>query len=246
MIIRTIIVDDEPLAIRRTKRLLGEIPDVEIVAECSSGIEAVESVRLLKPQLLMLDIEMPGGNGFELVAALKQLPETRLPEFIFQTAYPDYALRAFEVAAIDYVLKPMSRSRLHESIARLRARLSAMASPVVSDETTDLQRIPVHRNGKTVFIDPEDVEWIEAAGNYVVIHLENAREIVRDTLGSFEEKLSDKHFHRISRSALVRLAAVREVRKTEAHEHVAVTGTGTELVITRDFRELMRRISAGA
>ncbi len=246
MILRTVTVDDEPLALKRLKRLLLENPDVELAQECSSGAEALEAVQRHRPNLLILDVEMPAMNGFALVAALKALPIVPMPELIFKTAYPNFSLKAFEVAALDYLLKPTSRERLNESLTRVRMRLcKAPEDGPVPQIHSWLKRIPIRKGDRTIFIETERIHWIEAASNYVLVHAEGTSEIIRDTLGAFEKRLCPEQFTRINRSAIVRHSSIRQLRANASHEHFAQLVSGEELAITRGLKGLLQRMAKG-
>lgn len=250
MILKTILVDDELLALKRLSLYLQKEEDLEVVGVCSSGQEAVEMIRNKRPDLVFLDIEMPGMSGFEVVEALHQESPGSLPAIIFKTAHSEFPLRAFELAAHDYLLKPTSRPRLHASIERVRARLSKKAvsqeaRPTLAATPLAQTRIMVRHGDRILYIPVKSIDWIEAASNYVIIHTEGRTEIARETLLIMEKKLAAEPFLRISRSTLVQLDFVREVRTTPHGEKVALTATGLELPVTRNLRELHRRMATG-
>jgi two-component system LytT family response regulator len=247
MNLRIVTLDDEPLALRRLRHLLSEHSDVLLAAECTSGASAINAVHKHRPNLLILDINMPEMSGFELVAELRKLSLDPFPELIFKTAHPHFSLRAFEFAALDYLLKPTSRERLNESLNRARVRLKILAEGgSAPEENSWIRRIPVRKAERTLFIETERIHWLEAASNYVVIHAEGAREIVRDTLGSFENKLCPKEFARISRAAIVRLSSINEISTSLQGDHFAILKTGEKLHITRSIKHLSHRLSEGS
>lgn len=245
MKLRTVLVDDEPLALMRLRRLLESELDITISAECTSGRAALAAFREHRPDLVFLDIEMPLMNGFEVLNAARAEKDLPLPAVIFQTAYPEFSLRAFDVAAHDYLLKPTSRERLQASLDRVRARLGFRVEPTEPEQVAaaPLRKLTVRNGERILFVSVDSIDWIEAASNYVILHVGEAREIMRETLGNLEKRLPEDQFLRISRSALVRLGFVRGLRLTAEGEHLAVMASGAELIVTRHLRELGQRVS---
>jgi two-component system LytT family response regulator len=249
--VRVLIVDDEPLARERVRSLLAREADVEIVAECADGGEAVKAVRELKPDVMLLDIQMPELDGFGVLRELG----TDLPVVIFVTAFDEHAVKAFEVHALDYLLKPFKPARLRQALDRARRQLSGSGDAGTVDRILSLleqqreqakqawlTRIPVRTGDRVRFVKTEDLDWIEASGNYVILHAGKEKHTIRETLGTLEGRLSPKHFQRLSRSAVVNLDRVREVQPLFHGEHVAILTDGTRINMTRGLRELQERM----
>ena len=241
---RAIIVDDEPLARERIRSMLLEESDVDIAAECADGAAAVAAIRKLAPDLLFLDVQMPGGDGFDV---LRQLDRERMPVVIFVTAYDRHALKAFEVHALDYLLKPFKQSRFKETLQRARAALDGRRPGTtrllelleqLKPVRGHLTRIAVKSGDRTLFVKTDQVEYAEAAGNYVVLHSGKEHHVIRETLTALEEKLDPKQFVRISRSMLVNIDQIREVQPLFKGEHVVLLRNGKQLPLTRGVREL--------
>lgn len=264
--LRTLIVDDEPLARRTIRNLLAEDPDVEVVGECGGGAEAVESIRRRPPDLLFLDIQMPGMDGFGI---LSQIELERISAVIFVTAYDAYALKAFEVHALDYLLKPFTDERFREALARakshvelrearglaesLRAFLRGRAgaedetpAPVVSVRKGGyLTRFMVKVGGRVIFINPADVDWIEADNYYVKLHVGGHAHLLRLSMKELEERLDPKTFWRTHRSAIINLDRVKELHQHPSGEYVVVLRDGTELKLSRARRERLQELLMG-
>ncbi len=247
---KIIIVDDEPLARERLRRLLSGQPDVEIAAECGDGPSAVEAVRRHAPDLLLLDVQMPGMDVFE---TLRALDPAGLPAVVFVTGFDQHAVRAFEARALDYLLKPTSRERLAEALARVRERLAARESlPRLPQALLDLlaeraaaprvRRLAVRTGERVVFVATEDVDWVEAAGNYAILHVGKTTHIIRETMNSLEEQLPAETFLRVSRSAILNLRRVRELQSVAPGEHVAILLDNQRLPMTRSLREIEDRL----
>ena len=231
MTLRAIVADDEPLARARLRRLLGNEPGVDVIAECRDGAATVKAIRELRPDVVFLDIEMPELGGFEVLAALDQ---ATLPAIVFVTAYDAHAIRAFDEQALDYMLKPVDAERLHRSIERVQRQ-----PPL----RTFLERIAVRSRGRIAFIATSDVICIEAAGNYARIHTSTAHHLLRDTLANLETKLDPKRFVRIHRSTIVNVGAVRELRPSVGGDAIVILAGGKELALSRTYRE--RAAAAG-
>lgn len=250
MKLRVVIVDDEELARERVRSLLARAEDVEVVAECASGPEAIEVIAREKPDLVFLDIQMPEMDGFEVLQALGD----ELPAVIFVTAFDRYAVRAFEVHALDYLLKPFKPARLEAALERARKtlrdgdagetarRILSLLEERRAEAPTYVTRLAVRQGDRIRFIKVADVDWIEASGNYVVIHAGGEHPTLRETLGALEARLSPKRFFRVSRSALVNLERVLEVRPVGRDEHVVVLKSGVRVPLTRGVRELQERL----
>jgi two-component system, LytTR family, response regulator len=243
--IRTLIVDDEPLARSRVRRFLAGEEGVEVVGECEAGREAVEAVRELKPELVFLDIQMPELDGFGVIEAVGP---ARMPAVVFLTAYDRYALRAFDVHALDYLLKPYTRERFRRSLARARRLLSSrgagadgrLASLVESlgREQRYLEWLTVKSAGRVFFLRVDDLEWVEAEGNYLRLHAAGGgSHLLRETLNGLASRLDPRKFLRIHRSTLVRAESVRELRPTPGGDYEVLLRDGTRLTLSRGYRD---------
>lgn len=247
MKIRTLIVDDEPLARQRIRQLLVEEHDIVILGECGSGTEALEFIQQDRPDLLFLDIQMPEIDGFALLAAL---PPEQIPAVIFVTAFDQHAVKAFEIKALDYLLKPFKASRFKETVQRARERLTANLKdgPAVralldlleqrSGETGYLTRLSVKTPDRIVFLKTEQIDCIESAGNYVAVQVGRETHILRETLNALESRLNPEQFIRISRSAIVNLDRIKELQPHFKGEQVVILHSGKKLTMTRGLREV--------
>jgi two-component system, LytTR family, response regulator len=250
MKIRAIIVDDEPLAREGVRQALSEETDVEVLAECADGVEAIKAVEKHRPDLLFLDVQMPRLNGFEVLEALE--PE-QIPAVIFTTAHDEHAIRAFEVNALDYLLKPFKQARFQKALQRAREQLHARGGsgidPQISGLLANLRRnasggprILVKSPDRILFLKPDDIDHIEAAGNYLVLHSGKERHIARDTMTAMENRLAAAGFMRISRSVIVNLSRIRELQPLGAGEYSVILKTGARLNMTCNFGELQERM----
>jgi two-component system LytT family response regulator len=249
-VIRVAIVDDEPLARDTTRLVLAADADVEIVASVS-GVDAPEALRRTAPDLVFLDVQMPGLDGFDVIAAVG--PEA-MPAIVFVTAHDRYAVKAFEVHALDYVLKPYDDRRLLAALARARHRLGAGA-PRPSEQLAELlsdrertrpraERFFVRCRGRTEIVDAADVDWFEAADDYVELHVGAAVHVVRERLAELEQRLDPARFVRIHRSAIVNLARIRTIApRFRGDADVVLTGGATVRLSRSRRRELMQRLS---
>lgn len=244
--IRTVIVDDEPLGRRRISALLEGQPDVDVVAECRNGREAIRVIREERPDLVFLDIQMPGTDGF---GVLEAIDVDELPVIIFATAYDEYALRAFDAHALDYLLKPFDRERFAEALERARRlvgdadelkRLRALISRVRdgSPERAPV-RFHVRSGGSVTIVHARDVNWIAAAGNYLVLHDGRRRHFLRETMAGMDERLPDDEFLRIHRSTIVRIDRVRSVHPGTGGGYVVELVDGTSLKASRGYRQVV-------
>ena len=250
MKIKTLIVDDEPLARERIRTLLAKEPDIEVVGECADGDEALAAMKKRAVDLLFLDVQMPEMDGFEM---LSRLGKDALPAVIFVTAYDQHALRAFEVHALDYLLKPFKQSRFKEAVQRVREMIGRRQTDDVSKRLAQLlgehkaapvylQRLTVKENDRVLLVKVVQIEWIESAGNYVILHVGKQSHILRETLAALEAQLDPKLFLRISRSTLVNLDQVRELQPLFKGEYVVVLHDGKQLPMTRGIRELEEKL----
>jgi two-component system, LytTR family, response regulator len=242
--IRTLVVDDEPLARRGIRRLLGEDPDIEIVGECGDGLTAVAAIREKKPDLLLLDVQMPEKDGFEVLESLNGDP---IPAVIFITAYDQYAIRAFDVHAMDYVLKPFDRDRFETSLRRVKAELrqrtpeelkSRMMSLIksVRDERLYAERLLVKTGGRVVFLRTVEIDWIEAQGNYLRLHKGAESYLIRQTMAEMEARLSPNRFLRIHRSSIVNIERIKELHPMFHGDYHVVLQNGIRLTLSRNYR----------
>ncbi|MFT3783326.1 MAG: LytTR family DNA-binding domain-containing protein [Nibricoccus sp.] len=238
--LRVLVADDEPLARKRLIDLLSREAEVELVAECTNGTDAEAAIRNLAPDVALLDVQMPGLDGLAVARTLT--PGTLRPVIIFVTAYEEHALRAFELQAADYVMKPCPPARLHQALNRARALLSS--EPASTDSQT-LQRLIVRASDRMIVVSAEDVEWIESANNYVILHVGRETHVLRQTLTELEHRLPKGQFLRISRTAIVNLSLVREIRQDDGG-HAMVLRGGESLPITRGIREVQARLEVGA
>ncbi|HEY3863863.1 MAG TPA: response regulator [Verrucomicrobiae bacterium] len=245
---RIIIVDDEPLAREGIRTFLSEEPDMQVVAECADGAEAVRAIERHKPDLVFLDVQMPALNGFDVLEAVSL---DRPPLIIFTTAHDEHAVRAFEVNALDYLLKPFSQARFQAAVRRARQQWAARSGgedPRLAALLAGLRRPPrilVKSAGRVLFLRADEVDYIEAAGNYAVIHAGAERHIVRETMTAMEARLAAAAFMRISRSAIVNLNRIAELQPLAAPgEFCAVLKTGARLSMTCGMAELRHRMGA--
>jgi two-component system LytT family response regulator len=229
--IRALVVDDEVLARRNLTVLLRRDPDVGSVTECGSGREAIEEMRRSKPDLVFLDVQMPECGGFDVLAQLgADMPQT----VIFVTAYDEFALRAFETGALDYLLKPFDDTRFSRALQRAKDKLAhyALHQPRA--------RIEVKSRGQTLFLNVSDIDWIEAASYYACLHVGGATHIVRRTLQKLEQDLDDREFVRIHRSIIVNLDRVRALGLMAGGEYAVELHSGTRLRLSRRFRKRLQ------
>jgi len=243
--IRTLIVDDQPPARALIATLLRDEPDIEVVGECGNGSTAVAAIRKDSPDLVFLDVQMPGLDGFGVLAALDG---KRLPLIVFVTAYEKHAVRAFEVRALDYLLKPFEYGRLHESVQRARARLQENRPEVYRDRLLGLledlsadslswDRLAIREAGRVVFLKLGEIDWIEAEGNYLRLHVGKASYLRRETMEAAEARLVPKKFLRLNRSTLVNLERVKEWQPLFHGDSVVILRDGTRLIVSRVYRE---------
>ncbi|HMZ78287.1 MAG TPA: LytTR family DNA-binding domain-containing protein [Acidobacteriota bacterium] len=243
--IKTIIVDDEQLARNRIRRMLKTDPSILVVGEFASGEEALIAIKAQPPDLLFLDVQMPGMDGFGLLSALE---ENELPVVVFVTAFDQYALKAFEAFALDYLLKPFDRKRFEKTVQRAKQviehqRLSRTSQNLAAllenlkPQTSYLERLAVRQGDGLRFIKIESVDWIEAEGNYVKLHAGQESHLLREPLSHLETRLDPKRFVRIHRSTLVNLDRVIEIHPLFHGNCCIVLQDGTQLTMTRNYRE---------
>ena len=242
--IRVLIVDDEPLARDRTRQLLEEEPDVEIVGECASGEDAVAAIESAAPDLVFLDVQMPGMDGFGVLA---RIGASRLPAVVFVTAHDEHALRAFQVHALDYLLKPFDGARLRGSLQRVREQLRSAAPHVFQRRLlamlADLKpragpatRIVIRSGGRLSFLKADEIDWIEGAGVYATLHVGRTSCLYRAALSELAERLDPRRFVRVHRSAIVNLESVVQLEPLSHGEFEVVLRNGARPRISRTFR----------
>lgn len=246
--IRVLLVDDETLAREMVREMLHADPDVEIVGECVNGREAVDAIRRTQPDLIFLDVQMPEVGGFEVLEALER---SLIPNVIFITAYDQYAVRAFEVHALDYLLKPFDRERFTTSWERAKAhilrernggvdrRILALLQELKAG-TRFLERLVIKSGGRIYFLETSEIDWIEAEGNYVSVHTGKKAHLLRETISSLESQLDPKKFVRIHRSSIVRIDRIQELQPWFHGEYRVILNSGTQLTLSRKYREKLQ------
>ena len=242
--IRTLIVDDERLARRRLRRLLAAETDIEVVGECAGGLEAAEYLGTHDTDLLFLDVQMPQVDGFGVLASLEP---ARVPLVVFVTAYDEYALKAFEVHAFDYLLKPFDRARFARTLEAVRGQLQArnggrshhLAALIeeLGARRGRSARFPIKTANRVFFIRTEEIDWVEAADNYVCLHVGAERHLVRETMNAIEARLDPELFVRIHRSTIVNRDRILELRPWFHGEYVVKLAGGAELTLSRSYRD---------
>jgi len=257
--IRAMIVDDEELARRGIELRLAQHPDIEVVAQCGNGREALAALAREQPQLLFLDIQMPGMSGFDVVA---RIPQESLPILVFVTAFDQYALNAFEAQALDYLLKPINDARFTQMLTRVRAAfeqraalsqrervmrlLAATQGTVAFDESLGIdsstQRpyaeiLPIRDDIDTVRVSVASIDWIDAAGDYMCVHAAGRTYVLRETMKSLEAVLDPKIFQRVHRSTIVNISRVRRLRPHTNGEYFLTLEDGQEIKLSRSYRD---------
>jgi two-component system LytT family response regulator len=263
MTIRTILVDDEPLAIQGLELRLQAFDDVEIVEKCQNGREAIRAIKTHKPDLVFLDIQMPGFDGFSVVQGLM---EVEPPLFVFVTAYSDHALKAFEAQAVDYLMKPVEESRLADTLDRVRQRLTekrgveevaqlrevlADVAPEAAAEIADggdavqanrfEKLINIKDRGQIFRVDVDTIERIDAAGDYMCIYTGDNTLILRETMKDLEKRLDPRRFQRVHRSTIVNLDLVKEVKPHTNGECFLVLASNAQVKVSRSYRDVVAR-----
>lgn len=248
--VRTVIVDDEPLGRERIRTLLDDDPEIEVVGEASDGKAAVAAIAKLKPALLFLDVQMPEMSGFEV---LKAIAGAEMPAVIFVTAYDHYAVQAFQVHALDYLLKSFDRERFGQAVQRAKAeitkgrehKLDERLAALLEDlqvQHGKMERLIVRSGGRIIFLRVEEIDWIEAADNYVCLHVGRESYLLRGTMASVEQRLDARRFLRIHRSTIVNLDRVRELAPLFHGDYAVRLRDGTELVLSRNCWEKLQEL----
>jgi len=242
MMIHAIVADDEVLARQKLRQLLRDEPEIEIVGEGASASETIDLVRATRPELLFLDIRMPGMDGFDIIGELSVGSDFAMPRIIFTTAYDCYALRAFEIHAVDYLLKPFTSERLHSAVQRAREQISATKQNLgrsngrsSQDASSYTTRIVFKSRGRILFLPVSDIRWIGAEENYVRICTEADKHLLRETMSHLEEKLDPQMFLRVHRSAIVNLQYLKEVRTEPSGEFTVVLVNGQKVAMSRSY-----------
>lgn len=253
-VIRTVIADDERLARQKLLILLAAEPQVKVVAECQDGRQTVAAIRNFRPDMLLLDIQMPDLDGFQV---LSEVPAEEMPLVIFTSAYDQYAIRAFESNALDYLLKPFDQERLHHALERARAELLKARDREITHRILNLlsqvrsvalpapnrdSRLVIKANGRVVFLDLDTIEWIEAAANYVRLNVGKEAYLFRETISRISERLDANHFVRIHRSTIVNVRKIKELIPVNSGEYVVVLRSGRELSCSRGYRAALQEI----
>jgi two-component system, LytTR family, response regulator len=231
-VIRVLVVEDEPLAVRRLRRLLKVERDVKVVGACGDVPAARREIAALGPDLLLLDVQLPGSDG---LALLDGLPAARRPAVIFVTAYERYAVPAFDHQAVDYLLKPIEPERFRLAIARARRHLERRDTAAAP--AAPLSRLLVRERGRAFFVRIEEVDWFEAQGNYVRVHAGRASHRLRTSIGALEPQLDPRHFRRINRSQIVALDRVRELQPWFHGDGLVILTNGARLRLSRRYRD---------
>ena len=261
MTIRTIIVDDEKLAIQGLQLRLEKFPDVEVIATCANGREAIRKIKTEKPDLVFLDIQMPGFDGFSVVNGVMEIEP---PLFVFVTAYQEHAIRAFEANAVNYLMKPVDEDKLADTIDRVRSRMTEKRSAEEAEKLKDvlaevapeaMEQMPaeeetagryeklinVKDRGQIFRVDVDTIEHIEAAGDYMCIYTGDNSLILRETMKDLERRLDPRTFQRVHRSKIVNLNQVRQVKPHTNGECFLVLGSGAEVKVSRSYRDVVAR-----
>ena len=250
MRIRTLIVDDEPLARERIRTLLQKEADIEIIGECADGRGAVAAISKDRPDLVFLDVQMPELDGF---GVLEQLDSEATPAVVFVTAHDKFALRAFEVHALDYLLKPFDSGRFKKALERARDRIQRQQTGELSHRISELladlktgakhpERLAIKSGGKVLFLKIDEIDWIEAADNYVELHIGNESHLHRETMAALEGKLPADKFMRISRSTIVNIERIKELQPMFHGEYAVILRNGTRLTLSRSHREKLNQL----
>jgi len=249
--IRTLVVDDEPLACKRLVKLLNEEEDVEVVEVCANGKEAIDEINEKDPDLVFLDIQMPEINGFEV---LQHIESDRVPAIIFVTAYDEYALKAFEVHALDYLMKPFNKARFQDSLQRAKNTIKSNGKSVVGEKVENLleyinpqhdslSRILIKTSSRYFFLKADEIDWIESAGNYVRIHSGKNNYLIRETMINMEKKLDADKFFRIHRSTIINVEKVKELEQWFHGDYQVIMYNDEKLTMSRNYKDLLERFS---
>lgn len=239
---RVLIADDERLARQRLLSLLEKEDDVQVVAECSDGAAAAEMLRSRPVDVAFLDIEMPGQSGLEALGV--SASATTQPLVVFITAFEQYAVRAFEANAFDYLLKPYREERLRNTLSRLRGHLALLnkqTAPAAKDTgSSDVERIPIKSNGRIILLKTDEIDWVEAEHNYVRLHTRGITHLIRETMSALEAKLNSRRFRRIHRSTIVNVERIKEIQPWFRGDAIVMLDNGQKLTASRNFRDRLK------
>jgi len=247
-----LLVDDEPLAREGLRMLLSGDADVAAIYEAKDGSEAVRAIRDLRPDLVFLDVQMPEMDGFQVV---REIGADHMPAIVFVTAHDEHAIQAFEINAIDYLLKPVSRERFTRALARAKSRLGSRPADETSRKIVSLleslaapprylKRLAVRSAGKTIFVEMKDVDWIEAAENYAQLHVGRSAHLVHVAMNTLEKSLDPEIFLRVHRSAIVNIARIRELQPASHGEYMLTLTNGVRLQSSRTYNEKLKALAA--
>ncbi|HJR62184.1 MAG TPA: LytTR family DNA-binding domain-containing protein [Gemmatimonadaceae bacterium] len=248
--IRALIVDDEPLARERIRTLLADEPEIEVVGECADGAQALTAIEETAPDLLFLDVQMPDVDGFTLLQSLRG---DEAMVVVFVTAYDEYALKAFDVHALDYLLKPFDAARFRQALARARHKLEHDRAQTLDKQVRALleditagkrrtDRLVVRSGGRVVFLRPEEIDWIDATGNYVRLHVGAETYQLRETMKVLESRLNPERFLRIHRSVIINVERIKELEPWFHGAFVVILHDGTRLISSRSSNEKLRNL----
>lgn len=243
--LKTVIVDDEPLARKRISQLLSQEPDVEIVAECANGLAAISAINELQPDLIFLDVQMPEVSGFDV---LREINRENMPAIIFITAYDRYTIQAFDFSAIDYLLKPFSEERFRQSVNRVRRHLHPhnenhyLKSVVqlidrLNSKKKTLRRLMINHNNRLILLPVGNIACVNSYGNYLKIHTSGKTYLIRETMNNLEARLDPEKFVRIHRSTLVNIDSIKEIQPLFGGQYTVLLKDGTELTLSRSYRK---------
>lgn len=256
----TLIVDDELLARKALHVLLSTDPDIEIVAECGSGIEAIARIRMLQPDLVFLDIEMPDADGFQVI---REIGVEKMPLTIFVTAYDKYAVRAFHARALDYLLKPFDHERFEEALLRVKKQIHQQKLGSTSEKLLALlgdmnvaaknpaeqasgaektTRLAIKSGGRIYFIKTDEIDWVEATGDYVRLHVGNKAHLMHETMNGIHARLDHKTFFRIHRSSVVNIERVRDIQPLFKGEYIITLTSGVQIKSSRGYRQQLQKV----
>lgn len=250
MKIRALIIEDDAVSREVLQGLLEKVPDIELIGVCSGGREGAEAINTLHPDLVFLDVQMPEMDGFMV---LGEVEPSKLPMVVFVTANVEYAVKAFDVHALDYLVKPCSESRLKEALDRVRQRISLNQSGAIQQklsawlnevkiEQRHPDRLAVKSEGRIIFIPYGDIDWIQAADNYVIVHVGPNTHLLRETMNALELRLPPDRFIRISRSTIANMACIKELHPMFHGEYTVMLRDGTRLTLSRNYREKLRQL----
>jgi two-component system, LytTR family, response regulator len=246
--IRTLVVDDEPLARERVRSLLESQGGIEVIGECADGLQAIEAIEGKQPELVFLDVQIPEVDG---IGVVERIGIEKVPVVVFVTAYDQYALQAFEVHAVDYLLKPFDEDRFLKALARARQAVEARRSGEVNERLFALirdlkapagflERLVVKTSGRLFFLRVDEIDWIESSGNYVALHVGDESHLLRETMGGIEAKLDPARFIRIHRTSIVNIDRIKELQPLFHGEYDVVLRNGKTLTLSRGFRDRLQ------